>query len=434
MIAENYWIYQFAFWLSGIVFTLPMEKRENIQRRIGISGIAAFLCAAVIIIVPAENTFLTEVFWRLVSCTLMVLLLKSCWDISWSVAVYNMIWGVSIWQVVVEGTTLLTLLYGEGSYDNWLLRMMIILCYLISYLLCYFTIAKWMPVGRKEHLGPRQMSLAMILFSMISLLSFHQSIEGVTTLPYEWGYFYLIQMICLVVLYLEGELFKKSQLKQEMEMLNLMYLTQQEQYRISKENIALINQKCHDLKHQIRALRNADKEELDKYLGEIEESVQIYEAIVKTGNDVFDTILTEKSLYCRDRQIQVSCVADGSQMGFIDTIDLYAVLGNAMDNAIEAVEKIKEREKRQIDVLIYRQHNFLVMNIINPMEEHLQYEDGLPVTTKRDKHSHGFGLQSVRQILKKYDGFLNVSEEDGCFSLKMLIPIPSYGAARADEK
>lgn len=94
-----------------------------------------------------------------------------------------------------------------------------------------------------------------------------------------------------------------------------------------------------------------------------------------------------------------------------------------MDNAIEAVEKLKEKEKRQIDVMIYRQHNFLVMNIINPMPEHLLYEEGIPITTKQDKHSHGFGLRSIRQILKKYEGFLNVSEEDGCFSLKMLIPI-----------
>ena len=202
-----------------------------------------------------------------------------------------------------------------------------------------------------------------------------------------------------------------------------MYKTQQEQYKISKENIAIINQKCHDLKHQIHALRTADKEELDRYLGEIEESVEIYEAIVKTGNDVFDTILTEKSLYCKNRGIVVSCVADGSQLGFIDTIDLYAILGNAMDNAIEAVEKFEEKEKRQIDVMIYRQHNFLVMNIINPMSEQLIYEDGLPLTRKADKFSHGFGLRSIRQILRKYEGYLNVSEEDGCFSLKMLIPI-----------
>ena len=126
---------------------------------------------------------------------------------------------------------------------------------------------------------------------------------------------------------------------------------------------------------------------------------------------------------CKKHNIQVTCVADGSQLGFIDTIDLYSILGNAMDNAIEAVEKFEEKEKCQIDVMIYRQHNFLVMNIINPIPEQLIYEEGIPLTNKKDKLSHGFGLRSIRQILRKYEGFLNISEEDGCFSLKMLIPI-----------
>ena len=163
----------------------------------------------------------------------------------------------------------------------------------------------------------------------------------------------------------------------------------------------------------------------DKYLKEIENSVEIYEAIVKTGNELFDTILTEKSLYCRARQIQVSCVADGSQMDFIDTIDLYALLGNAMDNAIEAVEQFKDLQKRQIDVMIYRQQHFLVIHVMNPLPGDLIYEAGLPVTTKTDKDYHGFGMRSMDRIVKKYEGFLRVTEEDGCFSLKMLIPIPT---------
>ena len=94
-----------------------------------------------------------------------------------------------------------------------------------------------------------------------------------------------------------------------------------------------------------------------------------------------------------------------------------------MDNAIEAVEKFTDTEKRQIDVIIYRKQNFMVVNIINPLAETLTYRDGLPVTTKKDADFHGFGLRSMRQILKKYNGFLDVCEEDGCFSLKMLIPI-----------
>ena len=110
-------------------------------------------------------------------------------------------------------------------------------------------------------------------------------------------------------------------------------------------------------------------------------------------------------------------------MDFIETVDLYAILGNALDNAIEAVEKFEEAEKRQIDVMIHRQKNFLVMNFINPIPEKLKFDDEFPVTTKKDKKYHGFGLRSIQHFVKKYDGVLNISEEDGCFSLKIMIPV-----------
>ena len=76
-------------------------------------------------------------------------------------------------------------------------------------------------------------------------------------------------------------------------------------------------------------------------------------------------------------------------------------------------------------MLIYRRQHFLAIHITNPMEGTLVYEDGLPVTTKGSRMVHGFGLRSIRHILKKYDGFLTVREEDGYFSLLMLIPIPA---------
>lgn len=423
MILENFWIYFLAFCMSGVVFTYPMEKQVGFKRKLLIFACIALVFGSFVFLFPEKDAFFAEAVLMLLGCFLMSVMLHTCWDISWSVAWYNMIWGISVWEVVIEGTSMLVFLRRLYRPEALGEKTIIVGFYIVAYLLCAVTIAKWMPMGRKRHLGPRQMSLSVLLFAIINILSFHERIGGVVTLPYEWGYFYLTQMICIVVLYLESELFKKGQLQQEKELLDFLYKTQQEQYKISRETIAVINQKSHDLKHQIRALRNADKEEVDRYLSEIEESVGIYEAIVKTGNDVFDTILTEKSLYCKKHGIQVSCVADGSQLGFIDTIDLYAILGNAMDNAIEAVEKFEEKEKRQIDVMIYRQHNFLVMNIINPMPEQLIYKEGIPVTTKKDKLSHGFGLHSIKQILKKYEGFLNISEEDGCFSLKMLIPI-----------
>ena len=214
-------------------------------------------------------------------------------------------------------------------------------------------------------------------------------------------------------------------MRQELELMEILWKKNKEQYQLAKDNIAVINQKVHDLKHQIRAIRNASKEDVDRYLEEVEDSVQIYESIVQTGNEVLDTILTEKSLYCKSKDIQVSCVADGIQMKFINTVDLYAILGNAIDNAIEEVEKFQEKEKRQIDVLIYRQQQLLAINVINPLKGKLEYEAGLPVTTKADRKIHGFGLRSIQYILKKYDGFMNVTEEDGIFTLMMLVPIPT---------
>ncbi|MGN1157601.1 MAG: ATP-binding protein, partial [Agathobacter sp.] len=273
-------------------------------------------------------------------------------------------------------------------------------------------------------IGPRQLTLAILICTIFELLAFRPELQDLKEGSIGSAFsIYLLQWISVIVLYLQNELFRKSSMKQELELVTLLLQKEQEQYRLSKENIDIINQKCHDLKHQIRAVRKVTEEERDQYLKEIEESISIYEAIVQTGNEVLDTILTEKSLYCRKKGITISCVADGKLLDFIHPMDLYSLFGNALDNSIEAVEQFEEEEKRQIDVLIFKQQNFLVVNIINPSKEVLAMEDEMPITTKRDKNLHGFGLRSMKYIVKKYDGFFNITQEDGCFSLKFLFPI-----------
>ena len=116
-------------------------------------------------------------------------------------------------------------------------------------------------------------------------------------------------------------------------------------------------------------------------------------------------------------------VADGKGLEFLHPIDLYTIFGNAMDNAIECVKNLQKQEKRQIDVLIHRQHQFLIVQIMNPVEEELEFEDNLPVTTKHDKAYHGYGLRSIKNSVKKYNGVFQVKIKDGCFCLKILFPI-----------
>ncbi len=419
------WILVLALWMSGAVFSWPMEKKKNFWRNLGILFTLNVTIVSLFFYFVWDGQIWLEMIAKNVVILSMFLYLYFCWEITVSVAVYNTIWAVSLWQLLLE-VWRVTQNLGREAFDQSVLLEFVAMIFLFgaSYGICVQTIAKWMPNDRKKSIGPRQSLSALLLFGIIEMLSYAPALRYIDSANEDWKFLYLSQLMCIMILYLQNELFKKSDMKQELELMNLLWKKEQEQYLLAKENISLINQKTHDLKHHIRAIRHASQEELDKYLNEMEGAVHIYEAIVKTGNEVFDTILTEKSLYCKDRGIQVSCVAEGSQMDFINTVDLYALLGNALDNAIEAVEKFKEIEKRQIDVMIYRQQNFLVMNIINPIPGKLIFGEELPVTTKEDNKLHGFGLRSMKYIVRKYDGFLNISEEDGCFSLKILIPIP----------
>ena len=418
-----YGLLALLFWVLGMIYAHGANLKGTPCRYKALVLVSVLITVVMEIFLAPNNIFLSVLVARTVFLTLLSLVIRVVWQKEIAVACYLTIWTIISWQLLYE---IWYLLGYNGSYQEKFLYgvLAIIVIYGIGAVVVAKGIANQLLAEGRTNIGPRQLISAFLLFLIFEMAAFISQYTYTSYNKTDWQLLFMTQILIAIILYLQNELFKKSVIRHQLAIMELLWKKEQEQYQLAKENIALINHKCHDLKHQIRALRNANKEEIDKYLEEIEGSIRIYEAIVKTGNEVLDTILTEKSLYCKDRGIQISCVADGAQMKFIDTIDLYTILGNALDNAIEAVEKFKHKEKRQIDVMIHRQQNFLVINIVNPMKDTLVYEEELPVTTKGDKSYHGFGLKSIDYIVKKYDGFLTVKEEDGCFSLKILMPIP----------
>ena len=207
---------------------------------------------------------------------------------------------------------------------------------------------------------------------------------------------------------------------QELDIVQGLLYQQKEQYRIAKENIDLINIKCHDLKHQIRSL--GEKTVDEGALREIENVVGIYDASVATGNEALDVILTEKSLYCEKNGIRLCCVADGAKLNFMSPADLYALFGNAIENAIESVSRIEDRQKRIINVAVRAAGRLVSIHIDNYFEGEVQIKDGIPVTKKKDTRFHGFGIKSMKYIAEKYDGDFSVSAKEGRFSLNVVIP------------
>ena len=216
---------------------------------------------------------------------------------------------------------------------------------------------------------------------------------------------------------------KQLSLQKELELQRQLWRQQKAQYEISRENIDIINRKCHDLKHQLAAIKLVkDPEKQAQVIDDLQESVLIYDSILKTGNEILDTVLTEKSLLCSRYFIHLTCMADGAALAFRDAVDLYTLFGNALDNAIEASLGVGEKD-RMIDVQARQKAGLVLISIVNRFEGELKFAGDLPETSKEDPFSHGYGLQSIRTVAEKYGGFLKIEAEEGLFTLRVTMPV-----------
>lgn len=220
---------------------------------------------------------------------------------------------------------------------------------------------------------------------------------------------------CVFALIVMFNLHNAVTLKEENIVMHKLLLEGQKQYESTKKSIDIINLKCHDLKHKLSAYASVLP---DDEIASMKKSIEIYDSSIKTGNSVLDIIITEKNLICSSYGIKFTCLGNGNLLSFINTADLYALFGNAIDNAIDAVKDLTEEGKRLISINIDEKGDYVLIYFINYYEGSLQMERGLPLTTKTtDQGYHGFGLKSIRLIASKYKGSILVSAKDGIFNL-----------------
>lgn len=197
--------------------------------------------------------------------------------------------------------------------------------------------------------------------------------------------------------------------------------SEQRRYEQDKQIHEAINIKCHDIKHQIAALgEQAYAGELHK----IEKLVDIYDTELNTHNAALDVVLSGKMLACRNQGITLTCMADGRRMDFMEDSDIYALFGNILDNAIEAVRGMDAPDEKLISLTVATQGELLRIEEENFFSGHLVFVEGLPVTNKGDTTHHGFGTRSIRMLTEKYNGDFKISINDNIFSLSIILPIP----------
>lgn len=176
----------------------------------------------------------------------------------------------------------------------------------------------------------------------------------------------------------------------------------------------------HDLKNHLLALRALfvarDNQGGIEYLDNLQSFADIGGEIIDTGNIVIDTILTTKQELAQSKKIEFLHKIIIPEMLNIDAADLCILLGNILDNAIEACEHVEDNKQIQISV-IYKEGIFMckVANTaINENNPSLH-------TTKPNKDIHGIGLSSVKSVLDKYESTLNIERTERQFTISFAL-------------
>lgn len=145
-------------------------------------------------------------------------------------------------------------------------------------------------------------------------------------------------------------------------------------------------------------------------------------AFINTGNIIVDALLNYKFMIMQQRGIELKNHIEIPYNMKINDADLCIILGNCLDNSIEAVSKIEDRELKYVRIaLIYRKRS-LLFRIENPyIGKIIRDAKGNLLTTKRDVGNHGLGLNSVQKAVQKYDGQMDMIEKNGIFKVQILL-------------
>ena len=320
------------------------------------------------------------------------------------------------------------LMKGTSEQTAWRLLHMVVI-YAVMYILVYL-IERYLKkdieelqITRRELLVVYFVVIVVYCISNVSYVDVKSIFSGGTAMDV-----FIIRTLAdlsgMAVLYAYHIQVKEIQMRFEKDTLQNITNMQYQNYKLSKESIDIVNQKYHDLKHQINLLKTgADTEKAGEYLEQMEREIKIYETQNKTGNKVLDTILTSKSMHCQRHGIELKFMGEGQLLNFMEDMDISALFGNMLDNAIESVVKSKDRQKRLISIHVIQERQFIRIRTENYCEEDVQFQDGLPVTTKKDKRFHGYGTKSIKKIVEKYGGSVMAGKTDNWFELKILIPM-----------
>ena len=217
----------------------------------------------------------------------------------------------------------------------------------------------------------------------------------------------------------EENTFQKAQAENIKQLMQL----QEKQYETISDHISQLRKNNHDARHHIRAVMSlaneGNLEEIKRYLTKFIEQIPSGKGLFFCNDLMLNAILEYYYSYAKSRNISIDIKTDVPEK-LIDSTDLSVLVGNLIENAVEAQENLADGEKF-INLKIKTFEDKIYFVIENAFDGVINTKDGQYLSHKRDNQTAGIGLQSVREIVKKYNGELVITTDNKVFKCSAML-------------
>lgn len=305
--------------------------------------------------------------------------------------------------------------------SGWESKIVQATAFVIVNVLCYFLCVR--RANRTDTVGDcrkEMIAIATVVFLIIYILEIYMAVIGMLYFGVVRFLFVICDLMVLLQLYW---ILEKHQTEQERKTLRSLISMQYNQFEMSKSTMEIIHMKEHDLKHLLTILRREDQIRQSDTYRELEQAVSSFAGAIKTGDSTMDVILSEKNMLCRNHKITMTYMIDPHGLEQLTEEDKAAIFGNLLDNAIRYLQGVEDPELRLLHLQVRNAAGMLLIHVENYFQSQLEFQDGLPLTTKTNREIHGYGLKSTRYLAEKYGGAMSINQEDNLFLVDISIPL-----------
>lgn len=261
-------------------------------------------------------------------------------------------------------------------------------------------------------------SIGKIGFIYGELLTSERHLLQIQVLP-DLIFLNLIMTIYLVIM-----IKKENDERAKQDLMNSKLKLQEEYYSSLEESQMQVRKLYHDMKNHLENISNLNQnsEESRQYIDELKDQLSNSNDVKSTGNAIVDIILNEKKKVCIKEGIDFETNVNSKDLSFMKNADISNIFSNVLNNAIEACQKIENREK-YIKLEAYKIKRYYVIYCENSKMNKIKRAGSRFITEKKDDFVHGIGIRSIETSAKAYDGDVVIDYDDDKFMIKILIPL-----------